>query len=237
VDAAGSLAIQGLECNSAFGAGYEFRDGRAQIDVNITKSGFIDRTGNVVIPPEFKSVEPFAEGLAPAAKAGEAEWGYLDISGHWAIQPRFEWAFGFSDGLALVQMKGSCGYIDRSGTVILQPADITTDCWPSLGHFSEGLASKLKSGKYGFMDRTGKVVIPEQFDQVKPFAEGMAAVLIGKDWGYIDQSGRMAVPPRSLQKAESFHNGLAKVVTADGKEGYLDQSGKYVWTPTRTEKD
>jgi hypothetical protein len=33
-------------------------------------------------------------------------------------------------------------------------------------------------------------------------------------------------------RAEDFHHGLAFVSTKDGKYGYIDKSGKYVWTPT-----
>jgi len=36
----------------------------------------------------------------------------------------------------------------------------------------------------------------------------------------------------TAMRAEDFHNGLAFVSTKDGKYGYIDKTGKYVWTPT-----
>ena len=35
-----------------------------------------------------------------------------------------------------------------------------------------------------------------------------------------------------LARAEDFHHGLAFVSTKDGKYGYIDKSGRYVWKPT-----
>ena len=52
-------------------------------------------------------------------------------------------------------------------------------------------------------------------------------------WGYIDTNGRMVIQPRKLHRAESFRNGLARVVTVDRKHGYIDRKGKYIWHPVR----
>jgi hypothetical protein len=36
---------------------------------------------------------------------------------------------------------------------------------------------------------------------------------------------------------DSFRNGLAYVVTKDGKHGYIDRTGKYVWEPALQDVD
>ena len=50
--------------------------------------------------------------------------------------------------------------------------------------------------------------------------------------GYIDTTGKMVIQLMPLMRAEDLHHGLAFVSTKDGKYGYIDKSGKYVWTPT-----
>jgi hypothetical protein len=42
----------------------------------------------------------------------------------------------------------------------------------------------------------------------------------------------MVIAPKELEHVEDFRHGLAFVTTKDGKYGYIDTSGKYVWTPT-----
>jgi hypothetical protein len=55
--------------------------------------GFVDRTGAVVIAPQFAEAPVFSEGLAAAAVMGEDRlpvWGFIDATGRWVVQPRFE---------------------------------------------------------------------------------------------------------------------------------------------------
>ena len=236
VDQSGMMAIKDdIECESAFAAGYDFRNGLAKMDEKITKHGFLDKTGQVAIRPEFESVETFSAGLAAAKKIGEEKWGYIDVNGDWAIEPQFAWAFSFSDGVALVHVGDNFGYIDKSGAMVLRLPQSNLRMAPC-GEFHEGLASFAESGKYGFVDHAGRVVLPATFDRVQPFADGLAAVMVGEEWGYADKSGRMAIPLKPLKQASDFRDGLAKVLTVDGKEGYIDKDNKFVWGPVQREK-
>lgn len=74
------------------------------------------------------------------------------------------------------------------------------------------------------------MVIEPNYDLTFHFSEGLAAVQIGDEWGYIDKSGNMVIAPRKLFRVEDFHNGLAVVTTEDRNHGYIDKTGKFVWT-------
>jgi hypothetical protein len=212
-----------------------FHDGLALIDIE-GKKGYVDRTGKVVIAPQFRYAYPFSEGLAAATKSasGDDGWGHIDKTGRWAVEPKFQWASSFSDGLAPVNRTRDCGYVDARGVVVLQPtiSPGETDCATVWGDFVNGLARWKFGNKYGFIDRAGKTVIAPKYDLTFHFSEGLAAVMVGGKWGYIDTSGKMVIQPLPLMRAEDFHHGLAFVSTKDGKYGYIDTSGKYVWTPT-----
>ncbi len=212
-----------------------FHDGLALIDVQ-GKKGYIDRTGKVVIAPQFTYAYPFSEGLAAVTKSasGDDGWGHIDKAGRWVVEPKFQWASSFSDGLAPVNRTGSCGYVDARGTMVLQPkvSPGDADCATVWGDFVNGLARWKFGNKYGFIDRSGDTVITPKYDLTFHFSEGLAAVMVGGNWGYIDTSGKMVIQPMPLMRAEDFHHGLAFVSTKDGKYGYIDTSGKYVWTPT-----
>jgi hypothetical protein len=82
--------------------------------------GFIDRTGQIVIPLCFDAVGEFSEGLARFERDGR--WGYINRTGNVVIEPTFPWAEEFHEGLAHVQVTGTVlgydgrwGYIDQTG--------------------------------------------------------------------------------------------------------------------------
>jgi hypothetical protein len=89
------------------------------------KWGYVDREGNVVIPPRYDFPGKFTEGLAPVNVGGLAggKWGYIDNTGRTAIEPRFDEAAEFLDGLARVKVGGKPGYIDRKGNFVWPAGD------------------------------------------------------------------------------------------------------------------
>jgi hypothetical protein len=100
----------------------------------------------------------------------------------------------FAEGLARWKFGKKYGFIDDSGTVVIQPKfDLTF-------HFSEGLAPVQIDGKWGCIDKNGKIVIePKPFASVEDFHHGLAYV-VTKDGrhGYIDKSGSYAWMPTLL---------------------------------------
>ena len=66
-----------------------------------SKYGFIDKSGKVVIEPQFDWVGAFSEGLARVKKDGK--YGFIDKSGKVVIEPQFDEVRAFSEGLAKVR--------------------------------------------------------------------------------------------------------------------------------------
>jgi hypothetical protein len=133
------------------------------------KMGFIDNTGSVVIPPQFKgSIYStfFSEGLTPVVISDK--WGYIDRTGRVVIRPAFYQAGPFSGGLApiAVMRKGPDQESQRSDV------------------------------KYGYIDKTGRVVIKPQFDETYGFSEGLARVVVNEKWGFIDKTGKIVIEPQ-----------------------------------------
>jgi hypothetical protein len=196
------------------------------------KWGYLDKTGQLIIPFKFDYATDFSEGLAAVEIKGKC--GYIDKTGEFVIPPRFHWGYPFSEGLAVAVMrhfdqKGNItfnkfGYIDRSGKMVIQPQGVVSAKW--LSNFSEGLACLRQNDKFGFIDKTGRQVIPPRYDDAFPFSEGLAAVTVAGKFGYIDRSGKMVIPPQ-FETVGPFSEGLAHI-EAHGKQGYIDKSGKMV---------
>lgn len=215
-----------------------FHEGLAVVQVagkaGFPSSGYINRTGKTVIPPRFTMAFPFSDGLAAATESGfggTQKWGFIDKTGKWVIPPLFAWADDFAQGLAAVSLHGKCGYINRSGTIVIQPPTPAgeKDCTSAYGDFAEGLSRWRFGDKWGYINMQGRTVISPVYDMAFGFSEGLAAVRVGNEWGYINTKGVMVISPRKLGHAGTFHHGLARFTTSNGF-GYIDRTGKTVWS-------
>jgi hypothetical protein len=192
------------------------------------KFGFIDKSGKIVINPQFDDISQFSDGLAAIAnkkdKDSDAIWGYIDKEGKIIINPQFKSAGDFKEGKALVGDGKKYGYIDKKGLYTINPQfDMAKD-------FNEGLAGIKQGETWGFINIEGKIVINPQFEEISSFKNGLAAVRSGKEnWGYIDKEGKFVVNPQFKAAAE-FYGEYAPVVTGD-KIGLIDKQGKYIINP------
>jgi hypothetical protein len=51
--------------------------------------GYIDRSGNWVIEPNFKFAFSFSDNDLAIAKSVNDLWGYINKDGEWVIEPKF----------------------------------------------------------------------------------------------------------------------------------------------------
>ena len=188
-----------------------YRDGNG-------KWGFIDKSGNEVVPCKYDYVYSFSEGLARVRLDGKE--GFIDKSGNEVIPLKYDEAEDFSEGLAVVELDGKYGFIDKNGNEVVP-------CTYDRAHdFSEGLAFVGLDGKCGFIDNSGNVVVPLKYDDAKSFSEGLARVCLDGKWGFIDKSGKVVIPCK-YGWADKFSEGRARVCLG-GKDGFIDKSGNEV---------
>ena len=66
--------------------------------------GFIDRTGELVVPPRYASVRAFSEGVAVVRAAGR--WGVIDAAGAVVLPPTLGTCGSFHEGRAWITRRG-----------------------------------------------------------------------------------------------------------------------------------
>jgi hypothetical protein len=85
--------------------------------------GYIDRTGRLVIPPQFEYTGPFSEGLANVSNCSKPR--FIDKTGAVVFSVPFDDASPFHGGLAPViryNLGGALtGYVDKTGKVVWEP--------------------------------------------------------------------------------------------------------------------
>jgi hypothetical protein len=152
-------------------------------------SGYIDKSWQFVIQPQFERAAPFSEGLARVTVIDDEmeKLAFIDKKGTFVVPPTFNTDYdflrnssNFSEGLAALSeglnptqtKEETFVYIDRVGKIV-----IATEFFHA-GEFHDGLATVYDSenDQWGFIDKTGKVVIPVQYESVNDFSEGLALV-------------------------------------------------------------
>ncbi|MBR6441757.1 MAG: WG repeat-containing protein, partial [Bacteroidales bacterium] len=207
-----------------------FKEGLAAVNLRTRyhsdQWGFVDKTGAVVIPPQYIKVMDFSEGMAQVKVGGK--WGYLDKTGQIAIAAQYDRTENFSEGLAKVQVGEKYGFINQKGQMVIAPQ------YSSAEDFSEGLAAVRIDDKAGFIDHTGQFAIEPRFDFSHSFSEGFAEVSVNGLTGYIDKRGQYIVPLQKFNLTEPFSEGLAAVRLDESKNiwCFFDTKGKKVFTVT-----
>lgn len=242
IDRGGRLAIP-----ARFDRAEDFSEGLAFACEAKVGCGYVDVDGRGVIGPGLMGGRPVRGGLVPVvltmSMGRESVQIYAAGTGE-RVGPPHDAAGSFSDGLLPVSFRGRWGAVDREG----RPAVPPEFAW--LGEFREGLAPARREagGPCGYVDRTGAEVIPPRFRTCRPFSGGLAAVDLAEDEddaeevAFVDRTGRIAFTGRDatppFDGAADFDRGLA-AVAAGGQPGvpgagvtlgYVDRTGRYVWT-------
>jgi|GEM_PF-4531727 len=130
-----------------------------------------------------------------------------------------------ADTLFQICVEKGCGYIDKSGQMVIQPK------FDSGWGFSEGLAVAYHNKKYGYIDKTGRWAIQAKFDSGSScyFKEGLACAQLNDKWGYINKTGEWVISPK-FKASNDFQEGLV-ALELNGKLGYIDKTGQVVIQP------
>lgn len=211
--------------NPQFDDAEQFHDGLALVETD-GNSGFINKKGKYVIGPlECEDALSFSEGLTFVSPYDSGPVCY-DTKGNVKFElSEVAKVYSFNEGMArIVDVEGNYGFIDKNGTVIVNPQ------FKDAEDFSEGLAAVEDNGNWGYIDKKGNYVINPQFDNAVVFSEGLAAFKSGKTYGFVNKKGEIVINPQFMM-AGDFKNGLAVVVSKNEKCGFINKKGKYVITP------
>lgn len=203
-------------------------------DPNTRKWGYIDTAGRTAIEPRFDHPARFREGLA-LVRVGEKS-GCIDSKGNMAIPAKFDDIGDRSEGLiaAGVRQPGSgdkggikYGYIDKTGTFVIQPQ------FDEALEFAEGRAFVVRGAEVYCIDRSGTTLFKVPGVSGGLYFEGLAKISILQNGseliGFIDTNGKIVIEPQ-FTMAFAFSEGLVAVRDKEGW-GFIDKTGKWVIEP------
>jgi hypothetical protein len=112
--------------------------------------GFVNKSGETVINPQFERAQPFSEGLAGVRTGGR--WGFIGENGKFSINPQFDAVKNFVEGMAPVQLGRRWGFINPAGKFVINPQFDEAAC------FTNGLARVKLGAQFGYINASGVFV-------------------------------------------------------------------------------
>ncbi len=228
---------KGRELFTAKGVSYvrNFSEGLASFVVTLPEgdvcNGYMDKKGNVVIPPSYRWAGSFSNGLAAVADK-YLTYGYINKKGDLVIDYQFSDAGMFDEnGRAIVKSKKDnlYGTIDQKGNYKINPqfAEMSAD--------GDNYVIKMgDNGDYGYCDKKGKIIINPQFKKMYFFHDSdLCPVNLNGEFGYINKKGKLVINPQ-FTGAIQFMGDIAAVLFND-KIGFIDKKGHFVINPQFTD--
>ena len=227
----------------------DFYEGLAAVKIK-NQWGFIDRSGTLVIAPQFNPWQGqfngfFSDGLVAinltsGKKSGvdgndpvSVRWGFADHRGKIVIQPQFIGNYysppHFVDGLAVIggnfvgTTVATFGLNTKYGYINKTGSFAIAQKFDEAYDFSDGLASVRIDKKYGFIDHSGKLVIAAMYDGPSFFKDGLAIVETKTGSIVIDHQNKKVLE-QAYQGLSPFYEGLARFYE-QGKVGFIDLQG------------
>lgn len=210
--------------------------------------GYMNRTGEIVLQPQWQKAYPFQNGVAAVwMPAGGVDQAYINEEGAYIWKEEDLGAYtstGFYEGLCSFGIhendKFRHGFMNLDGKAVIPPIFNRT------GDFHEGMAwvmimdpptdgeisyrlsddEKNKREYYGFINKKGEIVADLEYHSVYDFQEGFAVVGMGRDhwgrtYGLINTKGEVVLPIEYDQLGFFGEDGLCPV-KKDDLFGFID---------------
>ena len=131
--------------------------------------GFMNTSGEIVIPSKYDYCSYFKEGMS-LIKTGSG-YGYINTKGDLVVDTIYSRASIFSEGLAAVTLPdSSICFINKESKV-----EFGVPFALKVSVFQDDLARFQDfNRKYGFIDKKGHIVIQAKYDFISSFSEGLA---------------------------------------------------------------
>lgn len=175
----------------------------------------------------------------PFSYGNQSKDGYIDKNGNIKIKPIFNQASEFRNGFAIVTIDTIInkrkyelkGMIDTTGNYFIPPI------YSEISFFYDGVSvyklfnfNEQKGFTWGLIDTTGKIIYTTK-EEIKCYSYG--TIVIKYAWnkfGLYDLHGNEILKPK-YGNISRFKDGLAEVELKNGKVGFVNRKGKFVWKP------
>lgn len=234
IDRAGNTVID----VSQFQAAGSFSEGLAPVFSVNQGWGYLDKTGKIIIRPQFAQALGFSEGLAAVELDGK--WGFIDKGGRVVIEPQYEYVNSFSEGVAVVEKAITSSKNSEPAKIESQtgPMRLRKSATRQIEIVNRPPVTKSPEPAVEIIDLTGRRINSFDTSEIRlnahdgaRFSEGLIGAFDLKSGkvGFVDKTGHFVIQPQ-FKEAAPFSEGLARIaLDENGKErvGFIDRQGKF----------
>lgn len=205
------------------------------------KYGFINISGEVIIPLKYDLAYSFSDGRAVVMRNNK--WGYIDRDGNEVVPLLYDNATNFSDGRAAVCV-GDYKTGRRWGVIDINGENIISPVYDDMSPFCGGYARVVVSGKgCGIINRNGTEVIPCKYNIENTYPKNTwfpAGRILASDknrrFFLLDKKGREVLALDEYAHVQPLpRSGYAQSIQGyllaqkrEGKSGVIDAAGKVI---------
>lgn len=227
--------------------------GYADVVMNYTRHGLMDRAYKEVVMPQYGSIEFYGPALIKVYEDKKG-YGLINLKTNKSVACKYGMIYPRREGLFMMLSDKLYGFMDETGREVIPakywkatPEGVELGTWYNestyedfnLDGFYEGVAVVVDPAtkKAGYINKRGGVAIPFSFDKAYGFCRGRAWVKSSGGWGMINMQGRYVLQPvykrpsllyaKELEALDCYREGLIPVIK-DSLYGYADTNGKVV---------
>lgn len=212
--------------------------GLARFTAYSGQRGYVNKSGKVVIPPQYDEAERFRDGVAAVGKktGGELRYGVIDHSGKIVLPLTYERVEVCHRNLFVVARGKKWAFIDASGKALTEfvfSRPMTTTTSEFKGFPPNIRPARLLDAKAGLIDVRGGWLFPPVYSAVYQPGEGLIALAKDGKVGFVDTSGKTVIDFQfGRGYGYTFSEGLALVSSWEkGRpfRGVIDRTGKLLF--------
>lgn len=192
-----------------------------------SRYGYINYSGEIVIPPKFINAQDFNEGLALVSLSNDRK-GFINKKDELVFEcTNCIPSLYFKAGLVAVWLwkEGKYVFMDKLGNIVIDKN------FKQAFNFQEGLAAVefSKFGNRGFINKKGDLVIDTLYSHAVRFTNGYLRCYHKDSWGILDTSGKFT-KTLHFKNSGTFQHGLMPV-NYDGQWGFINPKGEFEIEP------
>lgn len=216
-----------------------FCEGLAAVKNTEGLCGYIDYSGEVVIPYQFRYAFNFIkDGIARYIGMDKSR-GYIDKEGNilFSFYDKIYTVSDFSEGYVIVSnIISQIPFDVRFGVYNTLGEECISPMYHDLGAMTYNrLRFAKKNNKFGYINEYDVEIIPFVYDGATDFSEGVAGVYLNGKGGYIDSLNNVIIP-FDYQLISPFKDGIAIVANIESvyettvfyHRGIIDNKGTVI---------
>lgn len=222
--------------------------------------GYMDESGEVVIPFQYDNADPFFRGRAIVRL--KYHYGLINKAGEELIPIEFRNLLPGKSGIYQGKNRDNREVLVDSTGLEYHLVPTMEEQMPSEGYteedflkfefivipdyavYSEGLIQFARfspmqifeshtPGLHGFMNLSGEIVIPAKYDYVSSFINGLAVAVLDGKLNYIDQNDSLVLQTDFIWGSPFYCRDYAMVLIDEGHFGFIDRSGSLFFKAER----